>query len=99
MGQAVEVNISGKWRSGRIVSSKVASGQPTKYKVKFDQHTQVEEPFIYLSKKSLVIRFRVKQTVGLSLIFLSILSESGIFTSKLIFQASSLDVRHYWSTL
>jgi len=41
VGQAVEVNISGKWRPGRIVSSKVLRGQPTKFKVKFDQHTQV----------------------------------------------------------
>nr|CAB3263903.1 MORC family CW-type zinc finger protein 2 [Phallusia mammillata] len=40
IGAAVEVSISDKWRPGTVVSTRVVKGQPTKYKVKFDQHPQ-----------------------------------------------------------
>ncbi|XP_076820085.1 ATPase MORC2-like isoform X3 [Clavelina lepadiformis] len=40
IGRAVEVNIGGKWRPGRIVTTKVVKNQPKKFKVKFDQHMQ-----------------------------------------------------------
>nr|XP_002131683.1 MORC family CW-type zinc finger protein 2 [Ciona intestinalis] len=40
IGKMVELNIGGKWRAGRIILSKVTPGQPTRFKVKFDQHPQ-----------------------------------------------------------
>lgn len=40
LGQAVEVEISGKWRQGRIVSAKVNKNQPTRWRIKFDAHPQ-----------------------------------------------------------
>uniref|UniRef100_H2YNH0 ATPase MORC2 chromo domain-containing protein n=1 Tax=Ciona savignyi TaxID=51511 RepID=H2YNH0_CIOSA len=40
IGRMVELNIGGKYRPGRIILSKVTKGQPTKFKIKFDQHPQ-----------------------------------------------------------
>ncbi|XP_039267073.2 ATPase MORC2A-like [Styela clava] len=40
IGQMVEVDISGKWRAGRIVSAKITKSEPTKWRIKFDQHPQ-----------------------------------------------------------